>query len=90
MDNERDHGEVLSVAVCRAFPKTPKVPDGEKITLGQAAKNLSNGTMPAFTLNTTVAESGGRFLLSNYMVPEVTTSNTEFLPAESLGPDLER
>jgi hypothetical protein len=70
---------------CGVSPKTPKVPDGEKITLGQAAKNLSNGTMPAFTLNTTVAESGGRFLLSNYMVPAVKTlpTNTEFLPAES-------
>jgi hypothetical protein len=61
------------------------VADGDQITLGQAARNLRNGTMPAFTLNTTVAESGGRFLLSNYMVPKVETSpsNTEFLPAES-------
>jgi hypothetical protein len=71
---------------CGVSPKTPKVPNGEQITLGQAAKNLSNGTMPAFTLNTTVAESGGRFLLSNYMVPPAVTTlppNTEFLPAES-------
>ena len=61
------------------------MPNGETITLGQAAQNLSNGTMPAFTLNTTVAETGGRFLLSNYMVPAVTPPpiNTEFLPAES-------
>ncbi|HEX4037947.1 MAG TPA: hypothetical protein VHX37_07810 [Acidobacteriaceae bacterium] len=71
---------------CGVSPGTPKVPDGEQITLAQAAKRLINGTMPAFTLNTTVAESGGRFLLSNYMVPSATTtvpSNTEFLPAES-------
>ena len=71
---------------CGVSPKTPKVLDGEKITLGQAAKNLRNGAMPAFTLNTTVAESGGRFLLSNYMVPSAVTRhppNTEFLPAES-------
>jgi hypothetical protein len=71
---------------CGVSPQTPKVPDGEEITLGQAAKNLSNGTMPAFTLNTTVAESGGRFLLSNYLVPRAATTdlrNTEFLPAES-------
>lgn len=71
---------------CGVSPKTPKVPDGEKITLAQAATNLSNGTMPAFTLNTTVAESGGRFLLSNYMVPSAITTvppNTQFLPAES-------
>lgn len=68
---------------CGVSPKMPKVPDGEEITLGQAAKNLSNGTMPAFTLNTTVAESGGRFLLSNYTVPAAVKPNTEFLPAES-------
>lgn len=70
---------------CGVLPNTPKVADGDQVTLGQAATNLSNGTMPAFTLNTTVAESGGRFLLSNYMVPKVETSprNTEFLPAES-------
>jgi hypothetical protein len=70
---------------CGVSPNTPKTADGEEITLGQAAKNLSNGTMPAFTLNTTVAETGGRFLLSNYMVPAVQAPppNTEFLPAES-------
>ena len=71
---------------CGVSPKTPKVLDGEEITLGQAATNLNNGAMPAFTLNTTVAESGGRFLLSNYMVPSAVTTiprNTEFLPAES-------
>ena len=70
---------------CGVSPNTARVPDGETITLGQAAQNLSNGTMPAFTLNTTVAETGGRFLLSNYMVPAVTPppTNTEFLPAES-------
>jgi hypothetical protein len=40
---------------------------------------------PHHHLNTTVAESGGRLLLSNYQVPGVTTlpPNTEFLPAES-------
>jgi hypothetical protein len=75
----------LSDPQCGVSPTTPKVPNGEEITLGQAAKNLSNGTMPAFTLNTTVAETGGRFLLSNYMVPAVKAPppNTEFLPAES-------
>ena len=74
----------LSDIQCGVSPSTPKVPNGETITLGQAAQNLSNGTMPAFTLNTTVAETGGRFLLSNYMVPSaLDKSNTEFLPAES-------
>jgi hypothetical protein len=67
----------------RRFAEDAEVPGGEKITLGEAAKNLSNGTMPAFTLNTTAAESGGRFLLSNYMVPPAVKPNTGFLPAES-------
>jgi hypothetical protein len=65
---------------------TPWGPNGEQFTLGQAARALRNHTMPAFTLNTTAAETGGRFLLSNYMVPPAQTtvpSNTEFLPAES-------
>jgi hypothetical protein len=75
----------LSDPLCGISPTESNVPNGEKITLGQAAKNLSKGVMPAFTLNATVAESGGRFLLSNYMVPPVTMlpPNTEFLPAES-------
>jgi hypothetical protein len=71
---------------CGVSPRTPKVQDGGNFTLGQAAKKLSNGTMPAFTLNTTVAESGGRFLLSNYKVPPAVTTlppNTEFMPSES-------
>ena len=70
---------------CGVFSNRPKSLDEAEITLGEAAKNLSNGTMPAFTLNTTVAESGGRFLLSNYMVPPTNklARNTEFLPAES-------
>jgi hypothetical protein len=71
---------------CGISPKAPGWKNGEQFTLGQAAKNLAGGTMPAFTLNTTVAESGGRFLLSNYMVPaavETKPLNTEFLPAES-------
>jgi len=71
---------------CGVSPNTRKVLNGEEITLGRAAINLSNGTMPAFTLNTTVAESGGRFLLSNYGVPPAAKTaplNTEFIPAES-------
>jgi len=74
---------------CGVSPNMAIVPDAEKFTLDQAAVNLQKGTMPAFTLNTTVAESGGRFLLSNYMVPPAATlpspakPNTDFLPAES-------
>ncbi len=71
---------------CGVSPTAPARPNGEQITLSQAAAKLNTGSMPAFTLNTTVAESGGRFLLSNYMVPSAVKSilpNTEFLPAES-------
>lgn len=76
----------LSDPQCGDLPQAANLPNGEQITLSQAAMNLNNGTMPAFTLNTTVAESGGRFLLSNYQVPPAAPSdptNTEFLPAES-------
>jgi hypothetical protein len=74
---------------CSAPPETMEERDREELTLSKAAENLNNHTMPAFTLNTTVAESGGRFLLSNYMVPSAAIPpsqakpNTEFLPAES-------
>ena len=71
---------------CGVLKATPRVSDGEDVTLAKAAKYLSDGTMPAFTLNTTVAETGGRFLLSNYQVPSALTTspvNTEFLPSES-------
>ena len=66
-------------------PKARHVPDAEMLTLGQAAKKLDTGEMPAFTLNTSVAETGGRFLLANYQVPAARTfsRNTEFLPAAS-------
>jgi hypothetical protein len=79
----------LNDVQCGVSPDAASVPDAEKFTLGQAAINLKNGTMPAFTFNTTVAETGGRFLLSNYMVPRPAAPpapakpNTEFLPAES-------
>ena len=71
---------------CGASLLEQQVADADGMTLGQAAKNLNDGTMPAFTLNTTVAETGGRFLLSNYQVPSAALTesrNNEFLPAES-------
>jgi hypothetical protein len=65
--------------------------DGEEMTLKRAAERLRVGSMPAFVFNTTVAETGGRFLLSNYAIPPTPLSNrtgpleaaSDFLPAES-------
>lgn len=60
--------------------------NGEELTLKQAAGLLNQGSMPAFTFNTTVAETGGRFLLSNYDVPRMPKpyiGTTDFMPAES-------
>jgi Patatin-like phospholipase len=60
--------------------------DGQSLTLKGAAGLLQSKKMPAFTFNTTVAETGGRFLLSNYLVPPVSQMEivkTDFMPAES-------
>lgn len=60
--------------------------DGQSLTLKGAAGLLEGKKMPAFTFNTTVAETGGRFLLSNYLVPPMPQSEitkTDFMPAES-------
>jgi hypothetical protein len=60
--------------------------DGRSLTLKRAAGLLQSGKMPAFTFNTTVAETGGRFLLSNYLVPpmpQMEITKTDFMPAES-------
>jgi hypothetical protein len=77
----------------QTFLPLPDVKSGEQMTLVQAAKALQGGTMPAFTFNTTVAETGDRFLLSNYAIPANASSvqmpgstlrqGTGFLPAES-------
>ena len=39
--------------------------------------------MPAFTLNTTAVETGGRFLPSNYQIPKNFVEGKDLLPAES-------
>jgi hypothetical protein len=39
--------------------------------------------MPAFTMNTTTAEAGDRFLLANYRLPDYPIGPVEGLPAES-------
>jgi hypothetical protein len=65
------------------FTSLPQILDGKSFTLGSAAQELAAGRMPAFTFNTTVAETGGRFLLSNYYVPSRGTCGSDFTPAES-------
>jgi len=54
-------------------------------TLADFAQALNSGSdwVPAFSLNTTVAETGDRFLLANYRLPMVTTANSELLLASS-------
>lgn len=70
------------------------LPDGTKqfadpytLTLSTTADLLRKGAMPAFTFNTTAAETGGRYLLSNYELPHVEPwpdkEGTDILPAES-------
>jgi hypothetical protein len=59
---------------------------GETFTLGAAAAMLAKepASIPAFTFNTTAAETGGRFLLANYYVPPDTSEeHSDFVPAES-------
>jgi len=72
----------------------PAISDGKALTLEKAAEMLSSGALPAFTFNTTAAETGSRFLLSNYHVPapDLWPSSlratdpqpyNDFIPAES-------
>jgi hypothetical protein len=77
------------------FTDLPPITDGEGLTLKTGAEMLAKGRLPAFTFNTTAAETGSRFLLSNYRVPRppvlsVPLPNdpkpilmTDFIPAES-------
>jgi hypothetical protein len=60
----------------------PNLPGGYDLTLAGAAQLLTEGRLPAFTFNTTVVETGGRFLLANYELP-AGERYTGVLPAES-------
>ncbi len=57
--------------------------DGEQLTLGKGAELLQADKLPAFTLNTTAVETGGRFLLSNYQIPKNYVPGNDQLPSES-------
>lgn len=65
-----------------AFAGLPAIEDGFSMTLSRAATQLQAGQMPAFTFNTTAAETGGRFLLANYAVPALG-GESDFIPADS-------
>jgi hypothetical protein len=58
----------------------PAIKDGAEMTLGDAAEQAGAGKFPAFTFNTTAAETGGRFLLSDYWVPAPAP---DVIPADS-------
>ncbi len=58
----------------------PPIKDALQMTLGAAAAQAASGQFPAFTFNTTAAETGGRFLLSDYWVP---AAEPDVIPADS-------
>jgi hypothetical protein len=58
----------------------PAIKEGADWTLGDAAEQAAAGRFPAFTFNTTAAETGGRFLLSDYWVPAPAP---DMIPADS-------
>jgi len=62
---------------------SPLTLDGEHLTLGKGAELLRADKLPAFTLNTTAVETGGRFLLSNYQIPRNYIPDNDLLPSES-------
>ena len=57
--------------------------NGEQLTLGKGAELLQADKLPAFTLNTTAVETGGRFLLANYQIPRNYIPDSDLLPSES-------
>jgi hypothetical protein len=78
----------LNSPLCKAYEAKPpgSVPpslNGETLTLGKGAALLQARELPAFTLNTTAVETGGRFLLSNYQVSKNYTAGSDLLPSES-------
>jgi hypothetical protein len=81
----------LFTAPCEQ-PEIKGVPEKEEKTLGNLAEDLKysvdnpNGPArshaPAFSMNTTAAETGGRFLLSNYHVTPDAAMDDGVAPAE--------
>lgn len=99
-DSEPDRSWALAAAMNRnlhdrhcktdaaRFHVLPAILDGNGLTLVKSAEMLKDGLIPGFTFNTTVAETGSRFLLSNYWVPAPPSAQkpnvvSDFVPAES-------
>ncbi len=62
---------------------SPDMSGPGQLTLERSAEMLLEGQMPAFTLNTTAAETGGRFLLANYQLPVQGDPHSDMMYAES-------
>lgn len=74
------------LSLLSTLPHLEEASDGQT-TDGGAAPTPDTSQYPAFSMNTTVIETGGRFLLANYRIPQppndgITTAE-RFLPAES-------
>src|SRR5262249_22824295 len=52
-------------------------------TLGDWSNRLSEGSMPAVILNSTLVETGGRFLLTNYLPEQQSVPGNFSKPAQS-------
>jgi hypothetical protein len=83
LDDPRYRVLALSAARVTDAPKGLIAP--EELTLRDTIPQGQNSIYPAFTMNTTAVESGERFLLANYKIPD---DNTEiqrgmFVHAES-------
>jgi hypothetical protein len=63
----------------------PGMLDGYSMTLSTTVRYLlaAKAGFPAFTFNTTAAETGDRFLLANYQIPDAHKRTSDVLPAES-------
>jgi len=88
---ERSLNRNLSDKTCRDDSESLGVKDAGpddayRLTLHSSAELLKKGDIPAFTFNTTAAETGGRYLLSNYELQDEQLPfgiGTDILPAES-------
>jgi hypothetical protein len=69
---------------CGTFaPQDQGLDTSGTLTLSSFITPAIEGKVPAFTLNTTAAETGDRFLLANYQVTNSKDPNNDVLPAES-------
>ena len=59
--------------------------EAPRLSLLSLTEALNSGahSLPAFSMNATAAETGGRFLLANYQLPEAKAADSEVMPAQS-------